>query len=222
MPTWPAVVVARDVAVDAVGHAALLAHLLHEPRGSRPAEHVVEQREREAAIVVARQPGRRQADVVLLGVAREEELLPADDHGGRRAHGALGGAELQSLGDERAKARRARRCPPPRRRRSRRRSACRDTPRCRRFVSARTVAAVPITGRPSSWSPNTPRAARSCTRSDGSSSIIAISSSTTSRSDSSASASKRGRAAMSHMTSSASGRCSSSTRTCTTVDSRVV
>ena len=49
------VVVARDVAVDAVGHAALLAHLLHEPRGGRAAEHVVEQREREAAIVVARQ-----------------------------------------------------------------------------------------------------------------------------------------------------------------------
>ena len=90
------------------------------------------------------------------------------------------------------------------------------------FASARTVAALPITGRPSSCSPNTQRAARSCTRSDGSSSIIAISSSTTSRSDSSASASKRGRAAMSHITSSASGRCSSSTRTWKTVDSRVV
>ena len=48
------VVVARRVAVDAVGHAALLADLLHEARGGRAAEHVVEQREREAALVVAR------------------------------------------------------------------------------------------------------------------------------------------------------------------------
>ncbi len=124
------VVVARRVAVDAVGHAALLADLLHEPRGGRPAEHVVEQREREAAIVVARQPGRRQADVVLLGVAREEELLPAG-HGRRRAHGPRRPRRAAGARRRARERRRARRCPRPRRRRCRRRSACRGRPRCR-------------------------------------------------------------------------------------------
>ena len=46
------------------------------------------------------------------------------------------------------------------------------------------TSALPITGRPSGWSPNTASASTSCTLSEGSSSYMAISSITTWRSES--------------------------------------
>ena len=60
--------VLRPEAVDGVRHAALLADLLEEPRRRRPAEDRVEQRRREAAAVRARDAGRAEAEVVLLGL----------------------------------------------------------------------------------------------------------------------------------------------------------
>src|SRR5213082_837644 len=63
------------------------------------------------------------------------------------------------------------------------------------------TSAVPITGRPSGWSPKTASEKRSCTSSCGVSSYIAISSSTTSRSWSTSA--KEGAKTMSVMTSSA-------------------
>ena len=56
------------VGADRVGEAALLAHLAEQPRGGRAAEDRVEHGERVAALVVAGDPGRAEADVVLLGV----------------------------------------------------------------------------------------------------------------------------------------------------------
>ena len=60
--------VLRDERVDRVRHPALLADLLEEARRRRAAEDRVEERGGEAAPVGARDPGRREADVVLLGV----------------------------------------------------------------------------------------------------------------------------------------------------------
>ena len=60
--------VLRDERVDRVRHPALLADLLEEPRRRGAAEDRVEQRRREAAPVGARDAGRAEAHVVLLGV----------------------------------------------------------------------------------------------------------------------------------------------------------
>ena len=82
--------VLRGEAVDRVRHPALLADLLEEPRRGRAAEDRVEQRGGEAAAVGARDPGRADADVVLLGVlAREAEAGRRRRHeqGPRRAAG---------------------------------------------------------------------------------------------------------------------------------------
>ena len=54
--------------VDRVGEPALLAHGLEQPRGGQPAEDGVEHPQREAAVVVARQPEGAEADVDLLGL----------------------------------------------------------------------------------------------------------------------------------------------------------
>ena len=96
------IVVARRVAVDAVGHAALLADLLHEARRGRAAEHVVEQREREAALVVARAAraprGRRgTARCRAPGTAACRPRASGSERTAARRR-----AELQALGDERA------------------------------------------------------------------------------------------------------------------------
>src|SRR4051794_12548490 len=77
-----------------------------------------------------------------------------------------------------------------------------------------------MTGRPSAWEPNTACENRSCTRSCGASSYIAISSSTTSRSWSSSE--NCGANTMSVITASASSTCRSGTREYTTVCSREV
>src|SRR5206468_11223941 len=55
-------------AVDGVRHAALLAYLLEQPRRGRAAEDAVEQRGGEAAAVGARDAGRAEAQVILLGL----------------------------------------------------------------------------------------------------------------------------------------------------------
>ena len=60
------------VGADRVGEAALLAHLAEEARGGRAAEDRVEHGQRVAALVVAAQAGRAEADVVLLGLLRVE------------------------------------------------------------------------------------------------------------------------------------------------------
>ena len=67
-----AVDVLLGVGADRVGEAALLADLAEQPRGGRAAEDRVEDAEREAAIVAAGDPGRAEADVVLLGLLRVE------------------------------------------------------------------------------------------------------------------------------------------------------
>ena len=56
--------------VDRVGEAALLAHLLEQARRRRAAQDRVEDRQGEAAIVVARDALSAEADVVLLGLLR--------------------------------------------------------------------------------------------------------------------------------------------------------
>src|SRR4051812_19203594 len=58
--------------VDVVGEPAPLADLLEQPRRRRAAEDVVEHAQREAAIVVARDARRAEADVVLLGLLGDE------------------------------------------------------------------------------------------------------------------------------------------------------
>src|SRR4029077_2463085 len=75
----PAVRVLRRERVDGVGHAPLLPDLLEEPRRRRAAEQRVEQRRGEPAPIGARDPGRADADVVLLGAL----ALEADARAGR-------------------------------------------------------------------------------------------------------------------------------------------
>src|SRR5919107_610130 len=58
--------------VDRVREAPLLAHLLEQPRRGRPAEDVVEYPQREAAVVVACDARRAEAQVVLLGLLGHE------------------------------------------------------------------------------------------------------------------------------------------------------
>ena len=64
--------VLRRVAVDAVRHAALLADLLEEPGRGGAAEDRIEDGERVAPIVAARETRAREDDVVLLGRAAKE------------------------------------------------------------------------------------------------------------------------------------------------------
>ena len=67
--------VLRDERVDGVRHATLLANLLEEPGRRGAAEDRIEERRCEPPPVGARDPGRREADVVLLGVlALEAEV----------------------------------------------------------------------------------------------------------------------------------------------------
>ena len=79
-----------------------------------------------------------------------------------------------------------------------------------RRVTVEITSAVPMTGRPSWWSPKTASEKRSCTSSCGVSSYIAISSSTTSRSWSSSA--KDGTKTISVITPSARSTCLSGTR----------
>ena len=104
--------------VDRVGQAALLAHLLEQARGRRAAQDRVQDRQREAALVVAGDALSAQTDVVLLGLLGVER---------RRA--ARGGPER-------------RRRPSRLRRASRRRAICRPAPRsaaCSRLPAAETT-----------------------------------------------------------------------------------
>ena len=68
----PGVDVLLGVGADRVGEAALLADLAEEARGGRAAEDRVEDGERVAALVVAGDARRAEADVVLLGVLAVE------------------------------------------------------------------------------------------------------------------------------------------------------
>ena len=79
-----------------------------------------------------------------------------------------------------------------------------------RRLTVEITSAVPMTGRPSAWPPNTASEKRSCTSSCGVSSYIAISSSTTSRSWSSSA--NAGAKTMSVITRSASSVWRSGTR----------
>ena len=124
-PDLARVRVLRRERVDRVGHPALLADLLEEPRRGRPAEDRVEQRDDEAAPVGARDPGRREAHVVLL------RLLPLEAQPGRgRAHERRADRPARCLRGLAGRApraaqqlARARGCRPPRRRRSRARTS---------------------------------------------------------------------------------------------------
>ena len=77
VPTYIATVPLVDellrVGADRVGEAALLADLAEQARGDRAAEDRVEDAERVAAIVAARDPATAEADVVLLGLLGIEE-----------------------------------------------------------------------------------------------------------------------------------------------------
>ncbi len=171
--------------VDRVGEAALLAHLLEQARGCRAAQDRVEDRQREATIVVAGDALSPEADVVLLGLLRVE--------GGPRL--AARRSTLRGLQPAVARA-----VQPPLRKlldllvlevarrrhddRARAGSGHRGSADTVSGVSAEITSPRPITGRPSGWSPKTAVESTSWTLSCGSSSYIAISSSTTSRSDS--------------------------------------
>ena len=61
------------VGEDRIGQAALLAHLLEQPRRGRAAENGVEDAQRKAPVVGARDPAAAHAEVVLLGVLLVEE-----------------------------------------------------------------------------------------------------------------------------------------------------
>src|SRR5918995_7135817 len=78
----------RVVAVDAVGEATLLAHLLEQPRAHPAPDRVVDHPEREPIIIVARETRRADADVRLLGVA------PFDQRATRRLRRAARLAHL--------------------------------------------------------------------------------------------------------------------------------
>src|SRR5262249_4255143 len=88
--------VLRAEAVDGVRHAALLADLLEEPRGGRPAEDRVEQGRGEATPVGARDPGCAEAEVVLLRLLaleaqpRAGQLRERAADAGARAGGRAG------------------------------------------------------------------------------------------------------------------------------------
>ena len=94
--------VLRAVAVDAVGHPALLADLLEEPGGSRAAEDRVEKRDGVATLVVTGDTRPGEDDVVLLGLPAQEAVArprpvaherPPDARVAVRAR-APGGVEL--------------------------------------------------------------------------------------------------------------------------------
>src|SRR5262249_9136615 len=86
----PRVRVLRAEAVDGVGHAALLADLLEEPRRRRPAEDRVEQGRGEAAAVRARDADRAEAEVVLLGLLPLEAQPGAGQLRERAPHAGAG------------------------------------------------------------------------------------------------------------------------------------
>ena len=89
----PGVGVLRGEGVDSVGEPSFLPDLLEEARGGRAAEDAVEERGREAAAVGARDPGRREAEVVLLRRLRlEDERRLRRATNGARAEGRRAGA----------------------------------------------------------------------------------------------------------------------------------
>ncbi len=92
---------------DRVGEPAPLAHLLEEARGGAAAEDVVEHAQREAALVLARDPAAAEAEVVLLGVLAQEAHAPLEGGSPRAPSDRLAGAARP-----RASARRARAAPP--------------------------------------------------------------------------------------------------------------
>ena len=93
--------VLRPEAVDGVRHPALLADLLEEPRRGGPAEDRVEQGRGEAAAVRARDAGRAEAEVVLLGVLALEAKPgaggAASAAGGRACPARAGAPAFRSL-----------------------------------------------------------------------------------------------------------------------------
>ena len=165
-------------------------------------------------------PGAADAHVVLLGVFLQEANAPLEVGGPRAAapvatHAPAArrrSAALRVCAPLRPspRARRGRPSRPPRSRCCAGGSARRESAAAARAWRRRRPRRVPITGRPSGCGPKTASPSRSNTRSWGSSSYIAISSSTTSRSASSSP--KRGRQSMSPITSNARSRCRSSTR----------
>src|SRR5680860_1546454 len=88
------------VGADRVGEAALLAYLAEEPRGGRAAEDRVEHGEPVAALVVAHDARRAEADVVLLGVLRvEAQAARGGGLLGRRRAIRPGGRRDEALGE---------------------------------------------------------------------------------------------------------------------------
>ena len=169
---------------DRVGKATLLADAWNRREEDVPPSRLSSTRRREAAVVVAREPGPPRAEVVLLGVlARGSGARGARCRGRRRSRSA-------------APARRHERDRAPRP--SATSGSCSTLPaaamtirrgvalawkrsNCSR-VAAPTTSARPSIGGPSGWSGKIASPSTSKTQSWGSSSYIAISSSTTSRS----------------------------------------
>ena len=191
--------------VDRVGEPALLAHGLEQPRGGQAAEDRVEHAHREAALVAALQARGAEAHVALLGV------LAVEAHGAAQLRRRRVGhrARPPPRAGRRACARPARRSgrgrpsPPRRSRPSAARSGARGSAEISSTGVSRMTGARPMIGRPSGWPPKTASPSTSKTVSCGSSSYIAISSSTTSRSGSMSR--NAGRQTMSAMTSKARG-----------------
>ena len=134
------VLVGAGERVDGVGEPAPLADLLEQARGGGAAEDRVEHAQREPALVVAREAGAAEADVVLLGVLALEAPC-ARGLGTARTATAGAGPRRHSPGDaalrerdervvvDRARRPRSRRSPARSGRRGRRRSR---RPACRR------------------------------------------------------------------------------------------
>ena len=95
----PGVLVLARPGIDGVGEAALLAHLLEQARGGRAAEDRVQDRQGEAALVVAGDALSAQADVVLLGLLGVEgdALTAAARSGRRRPRRSVAGAVGEPL-----------------------------------------------------------------------------------------------------------------------------
>ena len=118
-PTSPVCGEQVGEAEDRVGQAAALAHLLEQPRGGRAAEDAFEHAQREAALVVAREPGAAEAHVVLLGLLRRKRTRRSKSVRGELARAQAARCRRRLGLPARAPARRARRGRPSRRRRSR-------------------------------------------------------------------------------------------------------
>ena len=184
----PGVRVARHRRIHLVREATPLPDLLEQPRAHAAAQRRVEHAQREPAVVVPVERAHAQHEVRLLGVVGvQHQLGSARIRARPAARGATGVAVaaepvLQSLAGQPEHLRRGRCCPPPRAPSAAACSgACRSRA-ARRGSSPSMDSSVPSTGRPSGWSPISAVQNASCSRSSGSSSRMAISSSTTLRS----------------------------------------